>query len=852
MDYYNIDIKEAIKQKKTSLNGLTDIEAKNRLLIFGENKLKETKRFQTLKIFFSQFHDPLIYILIAAVVISFIAKEFIDAYVITAILVLNAILGFIQEFKAEKSIELLKRLTALKTKVIRNGIIKQVPSLELVSGDIVLVEAGDKIPADLRLFEVNELKIDEASLTGESVPIKKTIEILKGKIELADQRNMLFSGTLVASGSGKGIVVETGMNTQLGRIATLVQGVEDIETPLQKKLKQLGKYLIVFTLIICAIIFLIGISSNVPIFEMLITAIALAVAVVPEGLPAVVTISLALSVKKLVKKNALIKKLKAVETLGSTTLIASDKTGTLTKNEMTVSKIFVNHALIDVTGSGYNDKGTFLYNNKKVDPSRFKLLLEIAASCNNATEEFGDPTEMALLFAAKKGKISRIERKGEIPFDSDKKYMATIHKGVSYYKGAPEIILKMCSHLNLDGRERFITRTERDKIIQVNEDMAKQALRVLAMAYEKDNKFVFVGLMGMIDPPREEVKESIQLCKAAGIKQVMITGDHPLTAKAIADQVGITGLVMAGAELDKLSDEQLRLAVKKYSIFARTTSEHKLRILTALQRNGEIVAMTGDGVNDAPAVKKADIGVAMAIKGTDVTRDAADMVLTDDNFASIVSAVRHGRVVYDNIKRFIKFLLGANLSEILLILLALIFSLPLPLLALQILWLNLVTDSLPALALGTTQSEEDVMKRKPRNPKESIFKDMKGFIITAGIIGAVVTLLIFLYAMNDLSKARTLALTTIILFELFIAFSCESNKPFKKIFSNKYLNLAVLASIILQVIVIYTPLRSAFKLVPLTFLDWITVLVLASIGFLIIEIKKLLDQRAVNLYHSSA
>lgn len=849
MDYCNLGLEEVIKEKNTSKKGLTELEAKNRLLKYGENVLKETKKFQTIKILLRQFHDPLIYILIGAAIISFIAKESLDAYVIIAILILNALLGFIQEFKAEKSISLLKKLTALQTKVIRNGVIKRISSLEIVPGDIVLVEAGDKIPADLRIFEANELKADEASLTGESIPVKKTTETLKGKIELADQRNMLFSGTLVASGSGKGIVVDTGMSTQLGKIATLVQEVKETVTPLQLKLKQLGKYLIILTLLICTSIFFIGISSNKDVIDMLITSIALAVAVVPEGLPAVVTISLALSVKKLVKKNALIKQLKAVETLGSTTVIASDKTGTLTKNEMTVSKLFVNNLIIDVTGSGYNDKGDFLYNKSKMDPSRFKLLLEIAASCNNATETFGDPTEMALLFAAKKGKVSGIERISEIPFDSDKKYMATIHKGFSYYKGAPEVILNMSTHLNLEGREKLLMKADRERIIKVNEEMAKNALRVLAMAYKKDKKFVFVGLMGMIDPPRIEVKESIKLCKTAGIKQVMITGDHPLTAKAIADQIGINGLVMVGSEIDKLDEKQLRVAVKKYSIFARTTSEHKLKILTALQKNGEVVAMTGDGVNDAPAVKKANVGVAMAIKGTDVTRDVADMVLTDDNFSSIVSAVEHGRVVYDNIKRFVKYLLAANLSEILIILIALLASLPLPLLALQILWLNLVTDSLPALALGTTPAEEDIMKRKPRDPKESIFKDMKGFIITVGIIGAVITLTSFLY-IKDTDKARTFVLTTIVLFELFVALSCESPKPFNRLFYNKYLNLAVFASLILQIIVIYSPIRHAFKLTPLAFVEWILIIILAIIGFLAIEFKKIIDQKS-NLYHSN-
>ncbi len=458
---------------------------------------------------------------------------------------------------------------------------------------------------------------------------------------------------------------------------------------------------------------------------------------------------------------------------------------------------------------------------------------------------------MALLFAAKKGKVSKIKRSGEIPFDSDKKYMATIHGNFSYYKGAPEVILDMCNHININGRERLLTKKVKVQILSINEKLAKKALRVLAMAYKKDKNVVFVGLMGMIDPPREEIKKSIDLCKTAGIRQIMITGDHPLTAKAIADQVGINGLVITGSEIDNLDQKQLREIVKKYSIFARTTSEHKLKILTALQQNGEIVAMTGDGVNDAPAVKKADVGIAMAIKGTDVTRDVADVVLTDDNFSSIVSAIEHGRMVYDNIKMFVKFLLGANLGEILLVLFALMFAFPLPLLALQILWMNLVTDSLPALALGTSQAEEDIMKRKPRDPKEGIFSRIKAFMLTVGVTGAIITLTIFLYNINDLSKARTLALTTIVLFELFAAFSSESNEPFKNLFSNKYLNLAVIGSIIMQIILIHSPLRHAFKLVPLTSFEWMTVLALSGLGFFVIEMEKLISKKA-SLYHSSA
>ncbi len=841
MEYYSSSKEEVINLLKSSPEGLTEKEAQSRLEKYGQNKLKEKKELSSVKIFIRQFHDPLIYILIAATIISFIVKENIDAYVILTILILNAVFGFIQEYKAEKSIQLLKKLTSLKSNVIRQGKIKEIFSTEIVPGDILIIEEGTKIPADLRILESYNLHVNEASLTGESNPVTKNLEIINKVVQIADQTNMLFSGTTVTSGRGKAIATKTGMETELGKIATLVTKVKPVKTPLQKRLTEFSKWLGIATLAICAVIFVIGLVRGIDIIEILLTAISLAVAAVPEGLPAVVTISLAISVRRMIKRKSLIKRLKAVETLGSITVICSDKTGTLTKNEMTATKLYVNKKIIDVTGTGYNVEGNFLYQNKKIDPKELKLALEISISCNNATENYGDPTELALFYAAKKANISRTERKDEIPFDSDKKFMATIHEGFSYYKGAPEVILKKCTHIINKNIIKKITKQDIQEILKINENLAEQALRVLALAYKKNNKFIFVGLAGMIDPPRKEVKHALNLCKTAGIRSIMITGDHPITAKAIAQQIGFDNnlKIITGSDLDKLNDKELKEAVKDTSIYARTTSTHKLRILSAIQSNHEIVAMTGDGINDAPAIKKADVGVAMAIKGTDVTRDTADMVLTDDNFSSIVNAVEEGRIVYDNIKKFIKFLLGANLAEVLTILIALILKFPLPLIAIQLLWLNLITDSLPALALGVTPPEQNVMTRPPRKPKESFFKDIKIFIILAGILGTIITLTpFFIYLKTGLESARTIALTALVISELIFVFSCQSSLPFNKLFRNKWLVIAVISALVMHLLVIYTPLNIFFHLTPIPLAIWIFIILISSSMFFIMEIRK--------------
>ncbi len=845
MEYYTKEVTEVLHLQATSERGLASSEASLRLQEYGKNVITDDHKIHPITIFFRQFNSIVVYILLLAAVISFVVKEFLDAYTIIAILLFNAVLGFIQEYKAERAVELLRKLTSLKTKVVRSGKLAMIPSADLVPGDIVVFEAGDKICADMRIIEANNLQVDEASLTGESRPVGKFIDAMKGIIDLAERKNMAFSGTAVVRGTGLGVVVSTGMKTELGKIARMVQSVEEAETPLQKKLGEVGSFLGYLVIGICIAVFGMGLWRNLEIIETLLTAISLAVAAIPEGLPAVVTVCLALSVQHMIKRNALVKRLRSIETLGSITTICSDKTGTLTKNEMTVKKIYVNHKSYEVTGDGYNTEGRFISDVEVVDPSNFSRLLDIAVSCNNATEEFGDPTERALLFAALKGDVHKRERDNEIPFDSDAKFMATFHGNIGFYKGAVEVILGMCHFIDIEGKTRRLLEKDVKKIEVVNQQMADDALRVLAMAYKKGESMYFVGLMGMIDPPKDGVAEALGLCEQAGIRAIMITGDHPSTAAAIAKQVGMHGEVMTGKELDDTDDDHLREYVRTRSIFARTTSEHKVRILSALQRNGEIVAMTGDGVNDAPAVKKADVGVAMSMRGTDVTRDTADMVLTDDNFSSIVSAIEQGRIVYDNIRKFVNYLLSANAVEVGVIVISMLLGMPLPLLPLQILWVNLMTDSWPALALGIGKAEEDVMKRKPRHPKESIFRGLTGDFIITGILGTLVVLGIFVWAegVMELAEARTVALSTLITFELFRAYSCKNTKAFGSIFSNKWLNLSVILSILLQVLIIYSPLHIAFKLVPIGFSEWWKIILFSSTGFFFLEFWKIIKFR---------
>ena len=855
--FYKLTKEEAIKHLESdSETGLKNLKVDLRRKKYGLNEITHEKKLSPIKIFLEQFVNPLVYILIIAIIISLAIQHFIDAYVILAIVILNAILGFTQEYKAEKVLELLKKMAAPHARVIRGGHTKVIEANKLVPGDILILETGDKIPADARIIESVNLRVNEAILTGESVPKDKITDPIKEDSALADQINMLFAGTVIAYGRGKAIVTGTGNKTEFGKIAESLHTIEEQDTPLQKRLGKFGKKLGFITLGIIFVVFLLGLLKGLDVIDSLMTSISLAVAAIPEGLPAVVTISLAIGVKRLVKNKALIRKLGAVETLGSTTVICADKTGTMTSGEMTAKVIYANNSLIKVSGTGYSLEGSFSEKGQPYNPQRINKLLEAAYLCNNSKPEDkqGAPTELALKIVAKKAKIETdFERTDEIPFDSSKKYMVTIDKKGNtknaHIKGAPEIILKMCTQMHTGTRIKPITEKDKEKIAEMNDKMANSALRVLAFAYSEDGStknLIFLGLIGILDPPRESVAEAVKTAKKAGIRVVMITGDNALTAKAIAHQIGIKSDVVTGVQLDRMSEEAIHNTIQQTSIFARVNPEHKVKILEAFQKDNHTVAMTGDGINDAPALKRADVGVAMGITGTDVSKEASDMILMDDHFSTIVRAVKYGRSIYDNIKKFVKFLLSANLGEISIIFFSLLFSFPLPLLPLQILWVNLVTDGLPALALGSDPAEKDIMRRKPRSPKETILSGTKEFIITTTIISTIIVLGLFYFEYSttgDLERARTVALSTLIFFELFLAFSCRSKT--KNIFqlgflTNKYLIGAVGLSIVLHLMLIYIPLTAEwFGLASIGFSDWAKILAASIIGVAVLEVRKL-------------
>jgi len=839
---YKLTPKETFSKLKTTEQGLSTIEAKKRLKKFGPNQLEEKKKISPLYILASQFKDPLVSILIIAVIFSFIIEQYLEAIVILILLSINAFLGFRQEYKAEKAIEFLRKLITSKTRILRDGKEKLVLSKDIVPGDILIVEAGSKIPADARLFYEVKLEMNEASLTGESTPVKKSTQPINKDVIVAEKQNMIFSGTIVSQGKGKAIVESTSHDTEIGKIATLVQKLKSSPTPLQRRMKRFSQGMGIFIGLIVLIVFILGLlAGKMDIYFLFLVALSLAVSAAPEGLPTVITICLDAGIRRMVKKKALIKRLKSVETLGSVTVICTDKTGTITKNEMTVTRIFNNSQDIEVTEEG------FKVNNKKVPFKNAEFLLKGALNCNDATMDLGDPTEVALIKLANKAGYSvKVEAIDEIPFSSENKFMATILKnGVSYMKGAPEVVLSKCKYIIIDGEKRMLTKKDKEAILAKNNEMARDSLRVLGFAYSKRKlkDLAFVGLAGMIDPPRENVHRAIKLCKNAGIKVIMITGDHKITAKAIAKDVGITGKIMTGTELDELDDNNLRKIIRDHGIFARTTSEHKVRILKALQASGEIVAMSGDGINDAPALKKADVGVAMNIRGTDVSKDVSDIILLDDNFATIVSAVKEGRVIYNNIQKFIKFLLSVNLDELLLLLTAIILGLPLPLLPLQILWINLVTEGFPAIALAVEPPEKDIMKRKPRNPKESIFYGIKFFLGVATLLAFGTTFLIYYLTLKSgasNAKITTLTMAGVVMFELFLVFTCRSEHPLFKInlFNNRKLIYGVLAGLTGLLVVIYTPLSSVFGTVALGLYDWIKIIVISSIGLIFFEVYK--------------
>ncbi len=877
MEYYAEKIADVLSDLKTSEKGLSTEEANRRLKIVGFNEIKEAKKISPVKIFIDQFKSPIIFILIFAVMISLFIKEFIDALVISAILILNAILGFLQEYKAEKAIEALKKSMSLKARVIRDGNELQINAKELVPGDIILLEEGEKVPADCRLLQTINLKLQEASLTGESVAVVKQTAILKKGTVVADRINMAFAGTMVVSGKAKAVVVSTGMNTEIGKIAGMVQTEKKELTPLQKQLKVLSKNLGILTAVIAFMVFCVGLIRGFNLENTLISAIALAVAAIPEGLPAVVTVSLALGVQRMLKRNALIRKLPSVEALGGCTVICVDKTGTLTHNEMTVRKIYTNSQITEVSGHGYDPKGAF-----SNDPKKLEFILKIGALCNNARlvkendkwSVIGDPTEGALIVSALKAGLSKeklsIENKKvmEVPFSSEKKIMVTVHriknKYFAFAKGAPEVLIEKCNSFYENGKIEMFTRQKKLEFLRVNEDFSHDALRVLGFAYKEikgevdkanlEKDFVFVGLQGMIDPPREGVKESVKKCYQAGIKVVMITGDHIETAKAIAEQIGIKGKAITGEEIDKMKN--FEDVVEQITIYARVNPEHKLKIVKALQAKGHIVAMTGDGVNDAPSLKKANIGIAMGITGTDVAREASDIVLTDDHFSSIVNAVEEGRTIFDNIRKFVVYLLSSNITEILTVLMALLIGLPLPLIALQILWINLITDGLPALSLGVEPADYGVMKRAPRKVKEQIIEKSTWFYMLAiSLIMTAGTLYLFnLYnPEKNLIYAQTIAFSVLVMFQMFNVLNCKSEITpiFKNIFNNPKLIAAVIMSIIMQLVVIYTPLSDIFRTTELNLKDWIYITGTSATVLLFSEIVKAFKKRNSQLVQTT-
>ncbi|OGN92209.1 MAG: ATPase [Chloroflexi bacterium RBG_13_50_10] len=896
-NWHSLEMPEVLASLGSSRNGLSQDEAQRRLAQFGPNELAGKEKVSPWGILLEQFKNFLIIILLVAVALSAIMGEVADAIVIFVIVLFAAGLGFIQEYRAERAMEALKRMAAPTASVLRDGREIEITARDLVPGDILLLRTGDKIPADARLVEAVNLKAYEASLTGESVPVEKIHGALPVEISIGDKKNMVFMGTAAVYGRATAVVIATGMTTEFGKIATMLQEVKKEQTPLQINLDQLGKWIAIGALALCFI--LAGISViTAPVIDkqliltMLIWGVSLAVAAVPEALPAVVTISLALGVQRMVRRHALIRKLPAVETLGCTTFICSDKTGTLTQDQMTVRRIYVDGKLIDVTGVGYEPKGEFHFGGKPLNPedeAALQMLFQIGSLCNDTSLTStdgvwgikGDPTEGSLVVIAAKAGLwqeklqSQFPRIQEIPFSSETKRMTTVHQTpqgkVAYSKGAPEVILSSCSHIYRNGQEAKLNDDDKNNILSVSHGMAGDALRVLGVAYKRlpdtddttetiERDMVFVGLAGMIDPPREEVKEAVKLCDQAGIKSVMITGDHKLTAVAIARELGILkqGVALTGAEIDNLSDQELETLVEKIEVYARVSPAHKLRVVEALTKRGQVVAMTGDGVNDAPALKKADIGVAMGITGTDVTKEAADMVLTDDNFASIVAAVEEGRGIFGNIKKYLIYLLSCNLGEILLmaivILFGPLFGLPagtIPLIAIQLLYVNLATDGLPAIALSVDPPDFDIMSQKPRPRKQTIFTGpVLRYLVGAGIWTALVSLAVFLWALisgRDHSEAQTICFVTLILIQLFNAFNCRSLEYslFKVgLFTNKWLLLAIGWECVMLGIVVYLPiLQGPFNTYALTLVDWVIAILSASTIFIAAEIYKLIISR---------
>ncbi|AHZ15531.1 calcium-translocating P-type ATPase, SERCA-type [Bacillus velezensis] len=876
MKFHEMGQTDLLKATNTSIKqGLTEKEVKKRLEKHGPNELQEGKRTPAIAVFFAQFKDFMVLVLLAATLISGFLGEYVDAVAIMAIVFVNGVLGFFQERRAEKSLHALKELSTPYVSALRDGSWKKIQSKELVPGDIMKFSSGDRIGADVRIVEAKSLEIEESALTGESIPVVKQADKLrKPDVSLGDISNMAFMGTIVTRGSGVGVVVGTGMNTAMGKIADMLESAGSLSTPLQRRLEELGKILIIVALLLTVLVVAVGVLQGHELYSMFLAGVSLAVAAIPEGLPAIVTVALSIGVQRMIKQKSIVRKLPAVETLGCASVICSDKTGTLTQNKMTVTHMWSGGKTFKVSGIGYEPEGVFTRDEREIKPKDEKILeqmLVFGALCNTSEIALkdghyvldGDPTEGALLTAARKGGYSNDWLSGqyrvvaEFPFDSVRKMMTVIvedkeKKQFVITKGAPDVLIDRSSHLMYDARSAPFSGEKKAETEAVLKELASQALRTIAIAYkplkpgekptmeQAEKNLTMLGLSGIIDPPRPEVRQAIKECREAGIKTVMITGDHVETAKAIAKDLRLLpkkGRVMDGKTLNELTEKELIETVDDVYVFARVSPEHKLKIVKAFQENGHVVAMTGDGVNDAPAIKQADIGVAMGVTGTDVAKEASSLILVDDNFATIKSAIKEGRNIYENIRKFVRYLLASNVGEILVMLFAMLLALPLPLVPIQILWVNLVTDGLPAMALGMDQPEGDLMRRKPRHPKEGVFARKLGWkVVSRGFLIGAATILAFIivYHRNpeNLPYAQTVAFATLVLAQLIHVFDCRSETSVfsRNPFENIYLLGAIISSIFLMVIVIYyPPLQPIFKTVPITPGDWMLIIGMSGI-----------------------
>ena len=854
--FHSVDVGEVFDKLRSSKNGLSGAEASHRLSVFGRNSVEHVSRVSAIKIFLEQFSSPVVWILLVACGLSLVLGEIVEFWVILAIIVLNALFGFFQEYRAERAIDALKLYASEKAKVLRDGAEFVVSAEFLVPGDVIVLEEGDRVPADARLFSVSSLACQESILTGESVPSHKSVSSVSSSAGVADRICMVFSGTSVSRGRGSAVVIGTGRESEIGKISSLLESSSAPSTPLQKRLSVLASHITWLVLGIAVFVFVVGVLSGKDWFEMFLVAVALAVAAIPEGLPAMVTIALSLGVRRMLRRNSLVRHLPSVETLGSCSVICTDKTGTLTRNEMTVRKLFVNGDVVSVTGSGYSSAGSF-----SSSPRDFFRLIHCGILCNNAfvnrdsksgkSSVVGDPFEASFLVLGEKAGLnivdvrSKFSRVHEIPFSSDRKMMSVVvssrDESFVFVKGAPEVVLDRCVLADIHGQEVKFSRSVREDVVRSVSSFGSESLRVLAFAYKRlphgtksfsgiEDDLIFLGLDGVMDPPRVEAKRSVRACIDAGIRVVMITGDHRDTALSVAKEVGILGDVMTGVEIDSLRD--LRSVVDRVGVFARVNAEHKLRIIDALQKRGHIVAMTGDGVNDAPALKRADIGVAMGLSGTDVARESSDIVLLDDQFSTIVSAVEEGRVVFDNMKKFVYYLLSSNIGEVLVILLGLVFGLPLPLIALQILWVNLVTDGLPALALAVDPEEPDVLSRSPRKYEGEIFRAAGVMFWGVGILIAVLTLLVFDWydPYASLTKARTMAFTVLVFTQLFNSLNYRSlTSSLFGLAQNGWLWISIILVAVLQFGIVHIPFFSElFGLTSLIWSDWVIAIALSS------------------------